>query len=728
MTLLDEVAAMQASPVAALLENELAKVMRRGKPLPKELASAPWGEAQPNGLRLAWLLEPQRPEVGIGTALKSRILIHNAGKGTVVFRARNWHQSNDHKARDADGADVTLSSTRWLTRTQVVPFRLNPGDYVELPAAAIGVGPRGDGAAWKNSRAGSWIEAKPGDEVTFQPASVALGVGEPDSVLNGDGSWWPRLVTARLHREMPVPEDNEVRRRLLFHVGLDLGTSNSDEIVNAFLADRQPNALDTLAKRLAEHTSPVPFAGSLVSGPTKFHVVAAATVTNQASVEDHPDDAPDTKPAPAASPAPAATEAEAAMSEPEAADRPKRSDKGPVRSANHSGNYQLSNQRRLTVCRPTPGEPWLAMTWDESKAWPASWLRIYPKVSVENRRNWVVVWEADSNNLWYVDDVAITHVDVSSPAEVLTTRQEFAKPAVLDLKFPEPVRQEFKRLGYDIARSKQSTDGYITDGQAMLTAESAKQWVIEGTVTGADGKPMTDVPIRARTQYHPTIDVVTTKTDAKGNYRLSFRLDLRTLARFRGVCVVPTLDGFTERDAENAGLFEALLYPGEKPQHAVIREYPPMWITGSIAGENEPGPINRFSDRDLIIDRPARADFVMLPASTIAGVIVDPDGKPLPSHYVSVSAPDTIRPRGYETIAYAQSDENGRFTLKDIPADEVLNFTTSLPGRNWDVSRSASQIFGAAATYRIRIVTGPGGTGASLRIERNGREVIPPRE
>ena len=303
VTLLDEVAAIQASPVSALLENELTKVMRRGKPLPKELASAPWGEAQPNGLRLAWLLEPQMPEVGIGTALKSRILIHNAGKGTVVFRARNWHQSNDHNACDADGADVKVSSTRWLTRTQVVPFRLNPGDYVELPAAAIGVGPRGDGAAWKNSRAGSWIEVKPGDEVTFQPASVALGVGEPDSDLNDAGSWWPALVTARLYREKPVPMDDEVRRRLVYHVGLDLGTSNGDEIVNAFLEDRQPNSLETLAKRLAEHTSPVPFTGSLVSGPTKFRVIASADATNPTRDAKAAEDAPARKPAPDVKPA-----------------------------------------------------------------------------------------------------------------------------------------------------------------------------------------------------------------------------------------------------------------------------------------------------------------------------------------------------------------------------------------------------------------------------------------
>ena len=43
-----------------------------GTPLPPELANAPWGEAQPNGLRMAWLLEPRAAEYRLGTAAESR--------------------------------------------------------------------------------------------------------------------------------------------------------------------------------------------------------------------------------------------------------------------------------------------------------------------------------------------------------------------------------------------------------------------------------------------------------------------------------------------------------------------------------------------------------------------------------------------------------------------------------------------------------------------------------
>ena len=370
------------------------------------------------------------------------------------------------------------------------------------------------------------------------------------------------------------------------------------------------------------------------------------------------------------------------------------------------------------MCRPSVVNPWLSVLWAKSETWPESRIRIYPRVSEQNRRNWAVVWEPDADELWLVDDTAVTHVDITNPAEVLTTRQDFDKPAVLIFKFPERVREEFRRLGFEIPRSKQSEDNHVTDGQEMLTGETMKTWTIEGTVTGADGKPMADVPIRLRTQYHPTIDVVTGKTDAKGNYRLSFRLDLRTVARYRGLLVEPVLDGFTERDAGNAGLFDALLTHGEVPRRTIVRDYPPMWLTGLSVGENAAGPITRFSKRELVLNETGRADFGMLPASTITGEIVDPDGEPLASRYISVAAPDTVRPRGYETVASAQSDKNGQFTLTNIPANELLNFTSSSPGRNWEVSKSASQIFGPAANYRIRIVTGPDGKGDWLNIER----------
>ena len=139
MALLDELAAVQATPIKMVLDKEWERTIRTGAPLPAELANAPWGEALPNGLRLAWLLEPSAAEHRLGTPLKSRILIHNAGKEPVVFRTRTWHQVN-HTARDAQGGEkIKVESAFWTTIGQLVPFRLGPGEFIEVIGAGVGV-------------------------------------------------------------------------------------------------------------------------------------------------------------------------------------------------------------------------------------------------------------------------------------------------------------------------------------------------------------------------------------------------------------------------------------------------------------------------------------------------------------------------------------------------------------------------------------------------------------
>jgi hypothetical protein len=72
--MLDELAALHPDPIRFVLKSEVERKVRSGQPLPTELAKAPWGKAEPNGLRVAWLLDPQAPEYRRWTPLKCRIL------------------------------------------------------------------------------------------------------------------------------------------------------------------------------------------------------------------------------------------------------------------------------------------------------------------------------------------------------------------------------------------------------------------------------------------------------------------------------------------------------------------------------------------------------------------------------------------------------------------------------------------------------------------------------
>ncbi len=277
VALLDELAAIQDSPISMALDDEMQQTMRTGAPLPPDLATAPWGQALPSGLRMAWLLEPRAAEHRIGTPLKARILIHNSGKEPIVFRTRTWHQVG-HKAVDAKGTEVKTESTSWTTRGLLLPYRLAPGEFIELNGPGIGVGPVGDREDWQQTRVGTWVHAKAGDEVTLTTGPVPLHDWNEDEKLKLDGEprWWLDYITARASRHQPLPPDAKARQRLLYRIAMELfGTPVGEDISLPFVADRGPAAVDALALKLFHRPGQLAWAGPLISAPTKFRVLPA---------------------------------------------------------------------------------------------------------------------------------------------------------------------------------------------------------------------------------------------------------------------------------------------------------------------------------------------------------------------------------------------------------------------------------------------------------------------
>ncbi|MDB6132142.1 MAG: hypothetical protein JWM59_385 [Verrucomicrobiales bacterium] len=274
--LLDELAALQESPVEMALDRENQEVIRTGAPLPPELADAPWGEPSADGLRLAWLLEPNGRGHRIGTALKARCLIHNSGREPVVLRARTWNQP-EHRAVDAKGAEIKTPSTAWMTRGLLLTYRLAPGEFIEQAGPGIGVGPMGKPDDWNDTRVGTWIEAMPGDDVTLSTAAVALRDGNQKPESGGGEDWWRDCIQARLSRHLPFPAEAKARERLLYRIAMELfGTPVSTEINGAFDADTSQSALNSLTKLLMERPGQKAFEGTLTSGVTKFRVLAPA--------------------------------------------------------------------------------------------------------------------------------------------------------------------------------------------------------------------------------------------------------------------------------------------------------------------------------------------------------------------------------------------------------------------------------------------------------------------
>jgi beta-lactamase regulating signal transducer with metallopeptidase domain len=390
VALLDELSAVQDSPIRMLLDKEIEGTIQKSAALPPGLANAPWGQPLANGLRLAWLLEPRAAAYPLGTLLKSRILIHNAGNTSVVFRTRTWHQA-DHKVTDARSADINVESVHWTTIGRLVLFRLGPGEFVEVNAAGVGVGVSKDDDDWANARVGSWVDAKEEDDVTVTPAAVPLRDRNENPQPGVEPHWWLDFITARLVRRLPLPADAEERTRLLYRIEMELfGTPLGEDETAAFVADREPGAIDALARRLARRAEVRPFSGSVQSAPTRFRVLAA---------------------------------------NPDAAKKP--------RIASTAGRYMLGGNTVLVVRRrsfegrianeasiqffsddpnqPPPGEP--------------SQINL-----PDGYGTWAAAWERGGRVLWVRDQSDIRSYDFSTPAIV---KAELAKPA----KVPVAIRE-----------------------------------------------------------------------------------------------------------------------------------------------------------------------------------------------------------------------------------------------------------------------------------------------
>lgn len=279
VAVLDEVASVQATLLEPAPWKGTRQTIRQGEALPKKYADASWGEEQPNGLRAAWLLEPNATEYHIGAALKARLLVQNRGQVPVMLQVPTWHQGQV-KAADAKGTEVQVSGIEWTTMALLHTVHLGPGEYIEINTPGVGIGPRAGMGPWAGPRVGSNVLAKPGDELTLTYSLVPLdgsevGISEEDPHVSGP-LWWLAHIKARLNRELPLPADPAERTRMLDRAVRELFvTAPTAEETAAFIADKTPDAIDALAKRLAARTDAVSFSGKLPTAPVKFRVLDA---------------------------------------------------------------------------------------------------------------------------------------------------------------------------------------------------------------------------------------------------------------------------------------------------------------------------------------------------------------------------------------------------------------------------------------------------------------------
>ncbi|MEM9659461.1 MAG: DUF1549 domain-containing protein, partial [Planctomycetota bacterium] len=354
----------------------IADVVRVGQPLPAELETAPWGKARPNGLRTAWLLDPQADAYRLHTPLKSRILYHNAGNDSVVFRALTWNQPIPHQVNDATGAEIKVTYGAWMTIAQIFVCRLAPGDFIEVVGAGIGVGPKQDDERRLKARVGASIHASPGDEVTFTPAAVSASGDDGRKREADDTNWWRDFIANRLKRDAPLPDDAAERRRILDRAVRDLfGTPPTPDEFDTFVADESPDALEALAQRLASRAGVVTFSGELLSGTTTFRVLPV---------------------------------------DPEAAKQP--------RVATGPGRYQLGDQVQLVIVRKGSGVNEASLKFSAPEASAESPGKPFEIKLPNGRHTWAIAWKRDLTTLWVAEKGVVRRIDFANPADVREKR------------------------------------------------------------------------------------------------------------------------------------------------------------------------------------------------------------------------------------------------------------------------------------------------------------------
>jgi hypothetical protein len=386
VALLDDITDLATAPVSWAdlpMEFDAMRNLRRGEPLPVELTSAAWGAPAANGLRAAWLFEPRADEYPLGTVLKARVLFHNAGQAPVIFKTETWHQYDAHTARDANGAEIKVSGTRYSGITPMATFRLLPGEYCEVPGHGIAIGAGKYEEEFSTGSVGAIIEAKEGDVVTLShTVDAAQGIkftrpGEPEDAAG----LWRKVIADRVANEAPLPSSAADREQLIRRVTLDLfGEAAGTEEVAAFTNDNSPNALERLIERLERKPHTEPWTGRLPTGVTKFRVIAA---------------------------------------DPNAGKAP--------RAANAPGRYVLGDTVHLLVSQLTEGGR-------RSNKAVIAFLSPDPKVESPHKpyeitlpdglSTYGIVWERGAGGLWVIEKERVRKYDFANPAQVKETRIE----------------------------------------------------------------------------------------------------------------------------------------------------------------------------------------------------------------------------------------------------------------------------------------------------------------
>lgn len=250
------------------------------------------------------------------------------------------------------------------------------------------------------------------------------------------------------------------------------------------------------------------------------------------------------------------------------------------------------------------------------------------------------------------------------------------------LKTEEPTYREVKRF----PAVGEGPGARGDEGGAADEAGDAPAWVVTGVVTDEAGRPLEGVVVVAHAGVGTLRPTGRAVTGEDGSYELRFGPGMMFMGDHSGLqaaTISPRMRGRVERNLHRQG--DLLMASREPPEEDLD-----VWGKGPV----------------VLPERPARVDFVMVPAAAVMGRVVDGEGRPLAGWSVWVDAEEL--PPSSSVLASGETDAAGRFRFGELPAGEVW-FAVRDPGNRRAEVESGRVVVEAGREVEVELVVGGGG-------------------
>lgn len=212
------------------------------------------------------------------------------------------------------------------------------------------------------------------------------------------------------------------------------------------------------------------------------------------------------------------------------------------------------------------------------------------------------------------------------------------------------------------------------------------RWCVIGQVRDESGAALAGVEVTAHCGIGTLRRTGHAVTDADGNYVLRFGFGMMFRNDHSGLqaaTIAPHKAGMVEQNLHRQG---DLRMAKRLPDEAELRHW-------------------GRSEAIVYPEQPRRVDFVMVPAATISGRLLDSSGPAIAKHRVSVDAEEL--PPSSSVLATMKTDETGRFRFTEVPAGPVW-LTMRSPENVMREVRTETMHCEAAHVYELELVYHPG--------------------